>query len=222
MTTESHPAREGDVSLPPPTPDQADSAYVGQLRQAGLLGELTDALLLVLLESLDPKDDPDARRLDLLALYFQGGDDAEVAERRAHADGWLIHSDDEGTSAREIVSRLVALEGALTDVSLERIGTDDGPLVVRSGDNLSAVTDDSDETDESDDETQNSITVRGLVRALNVLLDRQEIRRRWVPLLADDQREAYVAVGITEAMQLCRARCLDDESPEEVMEFAAW
>lgn len=205
------------ASLPPPTPDQADTAYASKLKEAGLLGELSDTLLMVLLERVDAKDDEDARRLDLLSLYYLGGDDEEVATRRRAVDRWLVHDERRPANAHAIVRRLAQLAPELGDVSLERIGSDDGPLVVRAGDHLSAVTD-----DEEEEAEHGYITVRGLVGAFNVLLERNEIRERWVQLRGDGRREGFIAVGVSEAMLLCRYDCLEEDDPEKLMEFGAW
>lgn len=213
----SLPAAPHGASLPPPTPDQADTAFASKLKEAGLLSELSDTLLMVLLERVDAKDDEDARRLDLLSLYYLGGDDDEVAKRRQGADRWFVHDERRPVNAHAIVRGLAALAPELGDVSLERIGTDDGPLVVRAGDHLSAVTD-----DEEEDEAEGYITVRGLVGALNVLLERNDVRERWVQLRGDGRREGFIAVGVTEAMLLCRYDCLEEDDPERLMEFGAW
>lgn len=235
MSTESsqpqpeRPAPAPVSQTPPPTPADQDRAFADRLRRAGLLGELTDGLLEVLLERVDPRGDEQARRLDLLTLYYEGGGDAEVASRRARSDRWLLHQDGEPSNAHAIVRRLAALAPELGPVSLERIGTDDGPLVVRAGDHLSAVIDHEDDFDtgeidltELDADAGEMISVRGLVRALNVLLDRHQIRERWIGLASDGEREAFVALGVAEAMLLCRSGELEHASPEEVMEFAAW
>ncbi len=214
---------------PPPTPDQEDRAFVDRLRSAGLLTELSDGLLEVLVDRVDPRSDAHARRLDMLALYYDGGGDAQTAKRRTHRDRWLLHRDGEPSNAHAIVHKLAALAPELGAVSLERIGTEDGPLVVRAGDHLSAVTDHEDDVDTGeidltglDQEGGEMISVRGLVRALNVLLDRCGVRERWVPLASDGEREAFVVLGVAEAMLLCQSGDLEHPSPEEVMEFAAW
>ena len=183
------PAAPHGASLPPPTPDQADTAFASKLKEAGLLSELSDTLLMVLLERVDAKDDEDARRLDLLSLYYLGGDDTEVAERRRAVDRWIVHDERRPVNAHAIVRKLAALAPELGEVSLERIGSDDGPLVVRAGDHLSAVTDD---------------------------------EERWVQLRGDGRREGFVAIGVTEAMLLCRYDCLEEDDPERLMEFGAW
>ncbi|HJL05726.1 MAG TPA: hypothetical protein RMH85_07615 [Polyangiaceae bacterium LLY-WYZ-15_(1-7)] len=217
------------ASGPPPTPEQADTAFLDHLRQAGLVHELTDSLRGILLERLEPRDDEDARRLDLLALYY-GTEDPEVRARRMQKDRWVLHDDQDRVSAHDLVRRLTELAPELGEVSLERIGSDDGPLVLRAGEHLSAVTDveeddddlDTGQIDLSEIEEQVSVTVRSLVRAVNVLLDRHGVRERFVPLRGDGRREAFLAAGVSEALSLCNGACLEEDSPERLMEFAAW
>ena len=212
----------------PPLPQEADIAFVKSLRQVGLLAELSDGLLEVLLESVEPKDE-DGRRLDLLEMYYGAGGEQATAVRRVKADRFFIHHDSEAVTAHELVRRLSALMPEVGPIALERIGADDGPLVLRAKHHFSAVTDeyeddlDTGEVDLTELEPEAvTITVRGLVRAMNVLLERNGVRERLVQLRSDGAREAYAAVGVSEAMGLCRARCLEDEDPERVMEDAAW
>ncbi|MBX3250604.1 MAG: hypothetical protein KF901_25730 [Myxococcales bacterium] len=231
MTTEN--AEEsippaGRFDLPAPT-TEADAAFVAALRRAGVASELVDPLLAQLSALVPAKPDDDERRLDLLILYYEGNGDEESAFRRRKADRFFLHDAREHASARELVFRLAFLAPELGDVTLERIGSDDGPLVLRAGDHLSAVTDpeeeeelDTGEIDLSELEQSTSITVRGLVRALNVLLERHGVRERLVPLPCDGRREAYVALPLQEAMDLCRAGGLDEPSPERLLELAAW
>ena len=218
-------------AAPPPTPAQADVAFVHSLRGAGLLEDLSDTLLQVFLERLGASQDADARRVDLLELYYQAGGDAELARRRVVQDRFLLHHSEDETSAHEIVRRLLALLPELpTSVRLERIGenSDDGPLVLRGGDHLSAVDDDEEgtldtgEIDLSSLEEQPTIAVRSLVSAVNVLLERHDVRRRLLLLRSDGAREVYVATGPTEAAALCKHGCLELEDPSELFEFAAW
>ena len=58
--------------------------------------------------------------------------------------------------------------------------------------------------------------------ALNVLLDRYGVRERLVPLRSDAAREVYVALPLTEALELARLGHLEEESGEAVMELACW
>ena len=57
---------------------------------------------------------------------------------------------------------------------------------------------------------------------MNVLLDRNGVRERFVPLRSDEPREIYVAVPLTEAIELTRLGHLEEESPEAVMELCSW
>ena len=125
--------------------------------------------------------------------------------------------------------RLGAITPELGPDTLERIGSDDGPLVLRAGEHLAAVTDPEEEEeldtgpiDLSELEESATITVRGLVRAVNILLDRFGVRERLVPLPSDGRREAYGALPVAEAMTLCRAGALDVTNAERLFDLAAW
>lgn len=234
MTTDNPDSHAPERSAPASSAAEEDAAYLRALRAAGWLRELVDPQLDLLAGSVLATNEagvtPDAetRRLDLvLAYYFTP--DAEAAARRRAEDRFFLHDVDEPSSAGDLVSRLVALTPELGSVTLERIGTDDGPLVLRAGDHLAAVTDpeeeedlDTGQIDLSELEESTTITVRGLVRAVNVLLDRFGIRERLVPLQGDYRREAYGALPVAEAMALFRAGALDVAHAERLFEFAAW
>ncbi len=194
--------------------------FIRTLRGAGLLEDMTETLLQVFLERLGATNQPDIRRLDILELYYQGGGDAELGRRRVATDRFLVHHDTDAVSAHELVQRLVALHPDLPPVQLERIGsedTDDGPLVLRSAEHLSAIDDEPD-----DDDIPGTVALRALVCALNVLLERQGERRRLVMLRADGAREAFIATSPTEAVSLCQSGCLEMTDPQDLLEFAAW
>ena len=66
------------------------------------------------------------------------------------------------------------------------------------------------------------VTVRGLVRALTVLLDRHDVRERLVAQRGDEEREAYVSLGLTEANAMALDGHLEDEDANDVMQLGAW
>lgn len=225
-STESRPPERAERAGPPPPPAEADARYVRDLRTAGLLRELTDPLLDVFLETAPTSPDEDARRLDLLLLYYHASD-TEAAARRRRQDRFFLHDANEPASARDLVVRLSSVTPELGNVTLERIGSDDGPLVLRAGEHLAAVSDPEEEeldTGQIDltELEDHTITVRGLVRAINVLLDRFGVRERLVPLPSDGRREAYAALPVAEAMNLCRAGGLDVTNAERLFDLAAW
>lgn len=208
-----------------------DRVFLDALRACGLLAEL-DAEELLRVASEVEESDEDSRRMDLLEVYYQGGGDAEVAKRRRTADRFFVQKVGEPATAAGLVERLVALLPELGPVKLERIGGGDGPLVLRAGDHFAAVLDEYEEetdTDEFDlkEAAQRAsgvpmVTVRGLVRALNVLLDRTGVRERLVSLNGDEKREAYVSLGLAEAVQLAHDGHLEDEDAADVMNLGAW
>lgn len=208
-------ARSSKSSMPPPLPEQADSIYFEALRGAGLLQDLNDVLLHVLQERVGSKDE-DARRLDLIELYYDANGDIPTAERRWERDRIVLLRADNGATARQIVSALAQTHPSLVDARLERLGGDDGPLVVRSGDHMSAV------DDEDASAPANTVAIRSLVAAFNVLLERQGEQRRLVPLRGDGRREVYVALPTEAAISLCLAGHLDEMSTNELITLAGW
>jgi hypothetical protein len=210
---------------------EEDRTFVRDLRAAGLVEELDDEELLRVATEVSEPDD-DARRVALLELYFAAGGDRESSERRRRTDRFFVQRVGEPATAAGLVSRLTSLAPELGPVQIERIGGGDGPLVLRAGDHVAAVLDDYEEETETDEfdlaEAEarkrgvTMVTVRGLVRAINVLLDRHEVRTRLIALRGDEEREVYVGLGLTEALQLVRGGHLEDESPEDVIELGAW
>ncbi len=212
--------------------DDEDMAFLDGLQKAGLLEHLDEEELLRIASEVE-ESDGERRRVDLLALYYAAAGDDEVSETRRLADRYFLQSVGEPATASGLVDRLAVLTPELGKVELERIGGgEDGPLVLRAGGHFSAVLDDYEEetdTEEYDlseaEQRQGGVTmvtVRGLVRALNVLLDRHDVRERLVSLRGDEEREVYVALGVAEAAQLARAGFLEDENAEDMMELAAW
>lgn len=210
--------------------DDEDLEFIEALQAAGLLIELDSDELLRLASEVD-ESDPDVRWVDLLEVYFGRGDE-ETCRRRRMADGYFLQRLGAPATAAGLVGRLSWLFPEIDGVSLERIGGEDGPLVIRAGEHFCAVLDETEEnldTDqldlrELDDDNSGPpmVTVRGLVRATNVLLDRHGVRERLISLRGDDEREVYVRLGITEAMTLAQGGYLEDDDPEDVMELAAW
>lgn len=210
--------------------EEEDLAFLNALKNAGLLSELDDDELLRIASEVEASE-PEARWVELLEIYFHAGD-KERSESRRTSDRYFIQRVGEPATAAGLVGRLSDLSPELGGISLERIGGPEGPLVLRAGEHFCAVLDENEEemdTDQIDlrelDEANNDVpmvTVRGLVRSTNVLLDRFEVRERLISLRGDDDREVYVRLGLTEAMLLAQKGYLEDEDPEDVMELAAW
>lgn len=211
--------------------DEDDRAFLEGLRVAGLLRELDEEELLRVASELSATG-ADARRVELLELYYAAAGDAEACARRRQDDRYFLQRVGDPATAAGLVERLAALTPELTEVELERVGGGDGPLVIRSGESFSAVLDDYEEETDTDQfdlsEAQARkngvpmVTVRGLVRAINVLLDKNGIRERLVSLRGDDVREVYVQLGVTDAIRLAQQGYLEDEDAEDVMELGAW
>jgi hypothetical protein len=212
--------------------DDADRAFLEALRRAGLLVELDSEELLRVASEVSQLN-ADARRVDLLEVYYAAGGDEPSSAKRRRADRFFVQRVGDPATAGGLVARLAELTPELGPVGLERIGgVDDGPLVIRAGEHVAAVLDDYEEETDTDqfDLTEaearkrgvSMVTVRGLVRALNVLLERKGVRERLISLSGDDDREVYVALGLSEAMQLVGAGYLEDDDSEDVMELGAW
>ena len=128
-------------------PDGVDEAYVELLKHAGLVHELTAPLMMVLAEVLKQgPQDLETSRIDLLVRYYEAAGDDDAAARRVRADRFLLHKNDDLVDAHGVVERLNQLVPEVDTIHLERIGGgEEGPLVLRCGEHLSAVTDDYDE-----------------------------------------------------------------------------
>ena len=214
-------------SVQPPAEDlhpQAESApyskrdedFVRILNAAGLACELDTAQLSAIASNLE-ESRVDSRRMDILGLYYRGNDDASVAARRRSSDRFFMHNDYFSVNAHQLVSSLANLNPEIASMKLQRIGTDEGPLVLRAGEHFSAVTDDDDE-----DAEHGTVAVRALVRALNSLLAKAEVSERLVPLVPDDARELYVGVTMEGAMTLLQGGCTELSAVAALREFASW
>jgi hypothetical protein len=209
------------------TPD--DQAYAKALRDAGLAPDLIGAEL-ARAAAVARAAPALSRRIDIVEAYYEAGGDEALSQTRRGIDRFLCQraSDPVGTTA--LLDHLGALAPELGEISLERIGgSADGQLVLRSGEHFSALLDDYEESldtgevDLRDIEAAGaSVTLRGLVRALNGLFERFGVRERMVPLRSDPEREIYVAVPLTEALELTKLGHLEDEDAEHVLELGCW
>jgi hypothetical protein len=193
-----------------------DEEFVRLLHAAGLACELDDRQLENIALAIE-QSRVDSRRMDILASYYRGDEDPSVGARRRLSDRFFMRNDHVPATAHQLVSRLANLNPEVGEVSLQRIGGDDGPLVLRSGEQFSAVTDEDDENAEPD-----TVAVRALVRALNALLAKAEVDERLVPLIPDESRELYVGVTEEGAMTLLQGGCTELSAVAALREFAGW
>jgi hypothetical protein len=210
------PAGEPLPQAPSATHSKRDQDFVRLLRAAGIADEL-DADQLEGIASNLKDSGVDSRRMDILELYYRGNDDTSIALRRRSRDRFFMHNDYLSVNAHQLVTSLASLNPEVAPVELQRIGTDDGPLVLRAGEHFSAVADDDDE-----DAEQGTVAVRALVRALNVLLDKAGVAARLISLVPDDSRELYVGVTQEGAMTLLKGGCTELSVPAALREFAGW
>ena len=195
---------------------QRDEDFVRLLNAAGLACELDTKQLSAIASNLD-ESRVNSRRMDILGLYYRGNDDASVAARRRSTDRFFMHNDYFSVNAHQLVSSLANLNPEIAAVKLQRIGTDEGPLVLRAGEHFSAITDEDDEDAET-----GTVAVRALVRALNALLAKAAVSERLVPLVPDDSRELYVGVTEEGAMTLLQGGCTELSAVAALREFASW
>ncbi len=198
------------------TYSKRDEDFVRLLNAAGLACELDTRQLSAITSDLD-ESRIDSRRMDILELYYRGGDEASIASRRRNSDRFFMHNDYFSVNAHQLVSSLANLNREISQVQLQRIGTDGGPLVLRAGEHFSAVTDEADE-----DAEKGTVAVRALVRALNALLAKAEVSERLVPLVPDESRELYVGVTEEGAMTLLQGGCTEHLAVAALREFASW
>jgi len=198
------------------TYSKRDEDFVRLLNAAGLACELDTSQLSAITSNLE-ESRVDSRRMDILGLYYRGNDDASVAARRRSSDRFFMHNDYFSVNAHQLVSSLANLNPEIASVELQRIGTDEGPLVLRAGEHFSAITDEDDEDAEA-----GTVAVRALVRALNALLAKAEVSERLVPLVPDESRELYVGVTEEGAMTLLQGGCTELSAVAALREFASW
>ncbi len=193
-----------------------DEDFLRLLNTAGLASELGLPELSAIVSELGDSH-VDVRRIDVLELYYRGDNDASVATRRRRSDRFFMHNDHFSVNAHQIVALLATVNPEIAPVQLQRIGADDGPLVLRAGEHFSAV------TDEDDDEAEvGTVAVRALVRALNALLAKANVEERLVPLVPDECRELYVGVTEDGAMTLLQGGCTELAAAAALREFASW
>lgn len=193
-----------------------DEEFVRLLNAAGLACELDTGQLGTITSELE-ESRIDARRMDILELYYRGSDDASVASRRRSSDRFFLHNEYFSVTAHQLVASLAKLNPEIAPIQLQRIGGDDGPLVLRTGEHFSAISDDDDERADS-----TTVAVRALVRALNALLAKAEVSERLVPLVPDESRELYVGVTEQGAMTLLQGGCTELSAVAALREFASW
>lgn len=193
-----------------------DAQFAAALRASGIASELTETELARLIPQLDSSE-PHTRRTDLLHAYYEAGGDALAAQRRQATDRWFLYRADDGLNAPQLLARLLNVVPELSGAELERVGGENGTLVVRAGDDVCAL------EDEREGEGGATVSVCDLVRAINVLLDRRLVRARIVGLWCDGTREAYVGLpSVTSAITLSNADYLAVADAEALLDLTGW
>lgn len=233
------------MTIPPPTSavlasdapaHEKDLAFLQALRNVGLLPDLAGDELkrsLRCARDLGKREGSTQFRMDVLEAHYTADGNEAIARSRRQVDRYFIHHESEIVTASTLLDRLSALAPEVGPIALERIGAGaDSTLVLRAGDDFVALLDDFEESMDTGDidirdldaggTPSAMVTVRGLVRGVNVLLGRRDVRERLVPLRSDVMREIYVALPLTEAIDLARAGWLEEDSAEDVMDLGGW
>jgi hypothetical protein len=228
---ETHVAKSSPPSARPSPVTSEDQAFADALRAVGLAPDLVGEELVRVARAARPTPGIE-RTIDLVEAYYEGGGEEAVSQARRSVDRYLCQRAGDAIGTTALLNHLGALAPELGEIALERIGGgDEGPLVLRAGEHFAALLDDYEENLETgeidlrDIETARqgqAVTLRGLVRALNALLERFSVRERMVPLRSDADREIYVALPLTEALELARGGHLEEENAEDVMELGCW
>lgn len=210
------PAADSQPSVEGTAYSKRDQEFVRLLHAAGLACELDTTHLTSIVQSVE-ESRVDSRRMTMLEIYYRGNDDPSVAARRRSTDRFFIHDARVSANAHQLVAVLAGLNPEIGPVTLQRIGAEDGPLVLRTGENFSAV------SDEDDDEAEaGTVAVRALVRACNALLAKANVSERLVPLVPDESRELYIGVTEEGAMTLLQGGCTELSAVAALREFASW
>jgi hypothetical protein len=195
-----------------------DFGYATALRAAGIVSELHGAEITRIGRHVVSAERR-ARHLDLLFAYYAAGGDPLVSRRRMVTDRWFIYSAKQSLNLGQVLGRLLGVLPEISASRLERVGGPEGTLVVRCGDHVCALEDEL----EDDSVEGRSVSVAGLVRSLNVLLDRQGVRARLIGLFGDGSREAYVGIAsLASAVPLAQSDFLSVTDAEGLMEQTGW
>lgn len=222
------------VSASDDAPHAKDAAFIQALRNVGLLPDLAGEELrrsLRVARGVGNREGSTQFRMDVLDAHYSADGNDGIGSSRRQVDRYFCHHENEVVTASALLDRLATLAPEVGPIALERIGAgSDSTLVLRAGDDFVALLDDFEESMDTGDVdirdldagSTAMVTVRGLVRGVNVLLGRRDVRERLVPLRSDVMREIYVALPLTEAIDLARAGWLEEESAEDVMDLGGW
>jgi hypothetical protein len=184
-----------------------------------MLRELSLSELDRILRALQEDSPAEARRLSLLEAYYGASSDAVAALRRRATDRWFMYHAADGIGAPQLVQRLLGVLPEIAGAHLERVGSAGGTLgtlVLRLGEHVCAIDDELSGRDMS-------VSVQEIVRAMNVLLERRNVRARLVGLFGDGTREAYVGLpSLSSALGLVEANYLTAPDVETLMALTAW
>jgi hypothetical protein len=216
----AHPKSDPPATTPSPTTMQLtpdDCSFVAALRSAGLAAELDGPELARAARGVHAPLRR-ARHLDLLGSYYAAAGDPLVSRRRQAMDRWFSYSAREGLHVTQLLPRILNVLPEIYGARIERVGGASGALVVRAGEHVCAL-----EDEQEDGAEATTVSVSGLVRALNILLDRQGVRARLIGLFGDGERETYLGIpSMAAAVPLAQADYLTAVDAEALMELTGW
>ncbi|MDB4974408.1 MAG: hypothetical protein JWN48_2749 [Myxococcaceae bacterium] len=220
-----HRGHEPPASASPPasqaTLSEDERSFVAALRAAGIASELNEAEQARTAAHIRGEGRP-ARRLSLLASYYEAEHDALAGQRRKASDRWFLFDSAEGLNAHQLLARLLDIVPELQGTELERVGGRDGTLVLRDDDDVCALEDEQ-ELEGREAPPYSTISVCDLVRAINVLLDRRAVRVRLVGLIGDGTREGYLGLpSVAAGIALSSADYLAVADAEALLDLTGW
>lgn len=165
----------------------------------------------------------------VLDLYYRGGGDAGAALRRAREDRVVAIRERDGTTARQVVSKLRL---AVPELGALALVEEPAPrflwasnFLLRTRGGMSALPVAAMELEpvslRDGEYLRRTVTVRAIIGAANAILGRRGIAWRFVPIESPDGVETYVAVQRDQAMLLDVADVLA-EPLESLLGLAAW
>lgn len=197
---------------------EEQQAFVSTLRQCDVASELKGEEIVRVAGYISGQNQA-ARSIDVLDAYYAAGGRPMDAERRRATDRWFLYQASHKLNASQVVAQLCGVAPELGDVQLVRLGSEDGALVLRSGEHVCALEDDRPDGPDG----RPTVSVRDVVRGFNSLLARSQVRMRLIGLAGDGAREAYFGQAtMGAALTLLDGGYLCVDEAEALMDLCAW
>lgn len=180
--------------------------FVSALQAAGVLSEFDQNALGEVLKTEAPNS---TGRLNLLCHYYGVGAGWNSGLARRRLDRFFLYRDTSPVAASSVVSAIALLCPELENLELTKLG--DGERLLRTSNQFAPI-----EVNAPD------VALERIFSCVNSLLARNGVADRFVRLLSDEGREAYLATNVTAALNLCQADYLEHDKPEDVMSLGHW